>query len=116
MVTRGALDAVRRRKRQPEAQADEWIEDDHGIVTEPETGSLEGRLQDLLATLPESQRAALVLRYAEDLRPEEIAAVLGQPVLTVKSHLQRGLAMLRRKAAVVLKEYVREGAGDNGRL
>ena len=65
------------------------------------------RLEQLLATLPEPQRAALVLRYQEDLTPEEIAATLGAPLATVKSHLQRGLKLLRAKAAIHLKEYVR---------
>ena len=66
------------------------------------------RLEALLATLPEPQRAALVLRYQEDLTPEEIAATLDAPLATVKSHLQRGLKLLRAKAANHLKEYVRE--------
>ena len=34
--------------------------------------------------------------------------LLGQPLATVKSNLQRGLEMLRRKAGSMLKEYVRE--------
>ena len=59
---------------------------------------LGSRLEGLLATLPEPQRAALVLRYQEDLTPEEIAATLEAPLATVKSHLQRGLKLLRAKA------------------
>jgi RNA polymerase sigma-70 factor (ECF subfamily) len=55
----------------------------------------------------DAQRAALVLRYQEDLTPEEIAATLGSPLATVKSHLQRGLKLLRAKAQSHLKEYVR---------
>jgi RNA polymerase sigma-70 factor (ECF subfamily) len=47
------------------------------------------------------------LRYQEDLTPEEIAVALGAPLATVKSHLQRGLKLLRTKAAIHLKEYVR---------
>ena len=39
----------------------------------------------------------MVLRYQEELMPEEIAKVLEMPVRTVKSHLQRSLAMLREK-------------------
>ncbi len=62
----------------------------------------------MLAGLPESQRSALILRYQEELTPEEIARTLEQPVATVKSNLQRGLQLLRRKAQVTLKEYVRE--------
>jgi RNA polymerase sigma-70 factor (ECF subfamily) len=39
--------------------------------------------------------------------PEEIAAALETPVATVKSHLQRGLKLLRAKATDHLKEYIR---------
>jgi RNA polymerase sigma-70 factor (ECF subfamily) len=71
------------------------------------TSALSARLEQLLATLPEAQRAALVLRYQEDLTPEEIAATLEAPVATVKSQLQRGLKLLRAKATTHLKEFVR---------
>jgi RNA polymerase sigma-70 factor (ECF subfamily) len=40
---------------------------------------------------------AMILRYQEELMPEEIARVMDMPVSTVKSHLQRSLAMLREK-------------------
>jgi DNA-directed RNA polymerase specialized sigma24 family protein len=42
--------------------------------------------------------------------PDEIAAVLGQSAASVKSQLHRGLTLLRRKAAVTMKEYFREPA------
>lgn len=58
---------------------------------------LNRRLQALVATLPEKPRMVMVLRYQEDVMPEEIAQILGMPVRTVKSHLQRSLAMLREK-------------------
>lgn len=64
-------------------------------------------LEELLRGLPEAMRVAVVLRYQEEMLPDEIATLLGQPVNTVKSNLQRGLQMLRRKAAVTMKEYVR---------
>jgi RNA polymerase sigma-70 factor (ECF subfamily) len=69
---------------------------------------LGARLEVLLSTLPEAQRAALVLRYQEDLTPDEIAATLAEPVATVKSHLQRGLKLLRAKATDHLREYIRD--------
>ena len=73
-----------------------------------ERGSpLGDRIEALLATLPEAQRAAIILRYQEDLTPEEIAATLGAPLATVKSQLQRGLKLLRAKAESQLKEYIR---------
>ena len=88
---------------------DLWVEIDenHGAPAEERNSQLGARLEQLLATLPEPQRAALVLRYQEDLTPEEIAATLDAPLATVKSHLQRGLKLLRAKATNHLKEYIR---------
>ena len=48
-----------------------------------------------LAHLPERQRAAVVLRYYEDLSEADTAAILGCSVGTVKSQVSRGLARLR---------------------
>ena len=101
-----STDALRRRRVRG---IDQWVEIDesHG-VRELEHGSpLADRIEALLATLPEAQRAALILRYQEDMTPEEIAAALDAPVATVKSQLQRGLKLLRAKAESQLKEYIR---------
>ena len=99
-------DALRRRRVRG---MDLWIEieEKHAVQTEELTSPLSARLERLLMTLPEPQRAALVLRYQEDLTPEEIAATLNVPLATVKSQLQRGLKLLRAKAESQLKEYVR---------
>jgi RNA polymerase sigma-70 factor (ECF subfamily) len=48
------------------------------------------------------QRSVLMLRYQEDLSPDEIATELAMPVATVKSHLQRTLKLLRAKAERML--------------
>ena len=64
------------------------------------------------AVAGDAARAAargLVLRYQEDLTPEEIAATLEAPLATVKSNLQRGLKLLRAKAESNLKDYIRPG-------
>jgi RNA polymerase sigma-70 factor (sigma-E family) len=50
----------------------------------------------VLARLPERRRAAIVLRYYEDLPVIEIARVLGCRPGTVASLLHRGLADLRK--------------------
>ena len=49
-----------------------------------------------VAKLPDGQRQALVLRFSESLRYEEIAEVLECPLGTVKSRIFHGLAGLRR--------------------
>jgi RNA polymerase sigma-70 factor, ECF subfamily len=72
-------------------------------TAEPATADRQGdpllsrRLRQLIATLAEKPRMVMVLRYQEDLTPEEIAEVLDMPVRTVKSHLHRSLAVLREK-------------------
>ena len=101
-----SADALRRRKVRG---MDLWVEIDegHGARAEERTSPLGNRLEQLLSTLPEPQRAALVLRYQEDLTPEEIAATLASPLATVKSNLQRGLKLLRAKAESHLKEFIR---------
>ncbi|MFI1992567.1 SigE family RNA polymerase sigma factor [Actinoplanes sp. NPDC020271] len=53
------------------------------------------RVWALLARLPRRQRAALVLRYYEDLPDQEIADILGCAVGTVRSSISRGLEALR---------------------
>ena len=58
---------------------------------------LSRRLRRLIASLSHKPRLVMILRYQEDLTPDEIAAATGMPIGTVKSHLQRSLAMLREK-------------------
>jgi len=53
----------------------------------------------LLGTLPDRQRAALVMRYFHDLPDEAIAQMLGCRVGTVRSLMSRGLASLREQSA-----------------
>lgn len=55
----------------------------------------EARLLGLVATLPEAQRAAVVLRHVVGLSTAEVAEVLACPESTAKSHLRRGLDRLR---------------------
>jgi RNA polymerase sigma-70 factor (ECF subfamily) len=104
-----SADALRRRRVRG---IDLWIEieENHGAPPEERGSPLGARLEHLLTTLPEPQRAALVLRYQEDLTPEEIAATLESPLATVKSNLQRGLKLLRAKAESNLKEFIRPGS------
>jgi RNA polymerase sigma-70 factor (sigma-E family) len=52
-------------------------------------------LAGALATLPPRQRAALYLRYYEDLSESETARTLGCTVGTVKRHVHDGLRRLR---------------------
>jgi RNA polymerase sigma-70 factor (sigma-E family) len=71
---------------------------EHGAVDQQGFASRDGVLE-LIATLPPRQRAAVVLRYYEDLSQVETALVLGCSVGTVKSQVSRALATLRVRLA-----------------
>lgn len=107
-----ATDALRRQARQPELLAEEWVEEQHAGAADGHGFALSDgvvhRLEQMVGTLPEAMRTAVVLRYGEEMTPDEIGRLLGQPVPTVKSNLQRGLKLLRQKAAVAMKGYGRE--------
>ena len=73
----------------PDAVLAEQIDDPWGDGPDPE---LWARVQQL----PRQQRAAVVLRYYEDLTDDEIADALSCRPGTVRGHISRGLAALRR--------------------
>jgi len=50
-----------------------------------------------VAGVPAVYREVLMLRFQEDLKLEEISAVVGAPLATVKSRLYRGLSALRQQ-------------------
>ena len=54
------------------------------------------RLEAALAQLPARQRAAVVLRYYQDLPERHVAKLLGCPVGTARSLVARGVGWLRR--------------------
>ncbi len=56
-------------------------------------------LRRMIASLPETPRSVLILRFGEDMDADEISRTLQMPVRTVWSHLQRATAMLREKTA-----------------
>jgi len=56
-----------------------------------------GELWDVLAKLTEDQRVAVVLRYYGGYRSSEIAKIVDLPAATVRSHVRRGLAVLRKE-------------------
>jgi RNA polymerase sigma-70 factor (ECF subfamily) len=52
-------------------------------------------LRRALRTLNHDQRLAVVLHYYLDLPLEEVAAIVGAPLGTVKSRIHRGLQQIR---------------------
>lgn len=97
-----SIDQARRRLRRPQDHAAHSFADpgvaEPADALQPADPLLADRLRHLVAALPIAPRTVIVLRYQEDLTPDEIAALLGMPIATVKSHLQRSLKLLRARA------------------
>jgi RNA polymerase sigma-70 factor (sigma-E family) len=62
-----------------------------------------------LQALPPRQRAALVLRFYEDMSDAEVADVLGCQPATVRSHVSQGLGRLRIPAGSAESLHVSDG-------
>ena len=73
----------------PSARIDDWME-----------------ISTALKVLSPIRRAAVILRFYEDMSEADIARILDRPVGTIKSDIHRGLARLRREL---------EGVGGSNR-
>jgi RNA polymerase sigma-70 factor, ECF subfamily len=91
------IDTLRRASFRQEVQMEDLPE--VPIAATESDPLLQEGLRKLIASLPDKPRAVLVLRYGEDMDPEEIGRTLQMPVRTVWSHLQRATALIREKAA-----------------
>lgn len=94
-ATHRAIDAARRRKAKPETRLED--SDEPTVLERVHDSLLASYLARMVGTLPEKQRAAILLRYQEDMELEEIARILDTNLSTVKTHIARGLELLRSK-------------------
>lgn len=93
MVVNEFVSATRRR-----SWTDQPITDATPLPSHPDHAASVSEREALragLAGLPHRQRAAVVLRYFEDLPDRAIAEILGCRTATVRSLIHRGLATLR---------------------
>lgn len=95
-----SIDYARSHQRDPKIGLEELAE--AASEVQPGDPMLREKLRKLILSLPEKARMVMILRYQEDLDPEEIARELEMPVSTVKSHVQRSLALLREKLGQAL--------------
>jgi len=91
--------ANRRRRflRRPEKPLAEW---DVATADRTDDMVLRDAVVTALRTLTPHQRAAVVLRFLEDLPVADVAAALDCSVGAVKSHTARGLARLRTELSL----------------
>ncbi|OLC21369.1 MAG: hypothetical protein AUH33_01955 [Chloroflexi bacterium 13_1_40CM_68_21] len=107
IATNRALDRLRSRRRHPEVPLDPPTdEDDDRSWAEPpapgpDLAEIAGDreafviVEEILATIPVEQRAALLLRDVEGFAYEEIAAITTVEIGTVKSRIHRGRLAVR---------------------
>ncbi|WP_308167496.1 SigE family RNA polymerase sigma factor [Catellatospora tritici] len=81
------------------ADPDETVAVPHDLA---ERSAQRDVIWSVLATLPRQQRAALVLRYYEDLADAEIADMLGCTVGTARGYISKALTRLRESAGAQL--------------
>ena len=101
IVVNTSLDFLRREKKI------QWVSDEEIGMTATRTYDLarELDLERALEALPQPLSEIIVLRFFEDLKLEEIAAILDLPLSTVKSRLYKGLKVLRN----LMDEGVKNG-------
>ena len=90
-----AVDFARKVKRRPETSL-EYADEPTSLERLRDT-FLSSYLERIVASLPEKQRLVIVLRFQEEMEVEEIARILDMKSSTVKTHLARGLELLRSK-------------------
>src|SRR5699024_1218104 len=88
-------DAARRPVTAPVSSLHELVAPESGADRRLARDETQRRLGAVLATLPEVQRSAVVLRHVVGLPTSEVAEVLRCAGGTAKSHTSRGLGMLR---------------------
>ena len=97
---RVALDEIRRRKI---IRMVPWTGESHGAAPSAERIALDlrlsGPLERALASIPERQRAALLLAELHDLTGLELAAAMGVSHVAARAILTRGRESLRRALA-----------------
>jgi len=85
--------AARRRRELPHAL--EWGTTDGVVAPDDDAMARRDELHRALAHLPTDQREAVVLRYADDLSYDEMAAATGVSVAAMKMRVQRACRRLR---------------------
>lgn len=97
VTSRRCIDQARRKKTRAQVSLEDTPEPFAWMPAVDPT--LKRYIEQLLGKLMETPRMIVILRYQEGLEPMEISELLEMPLATVKSHLQRSLALLRQKVA-----------------
>ena len=108
IATRLCIDHLRRRRLRPISMVQREPGSDEEYTLEVEDQGLrpdeqathaeeEGRVRDLIDSLPYHYRVVVVLRHQQDMSYEEIAEALHLPLGTVKARIHRARALLKQR-------------------
>jgi RNA polymerase sigma-70 factor (ECF subfamily) len=107
IASRLCIDHIRRRKSTPVSLVQMNDEGEERTIDVEDSGETpdvaaqhseeEGRVQQLIDSLPPHYRIVVVLRHQQDLSYEEIAKVLELPLGTVKARIHRARALLAER-------------------
>lgn len=92
---RVCCDRIANRKRISSAEIPDFADPAEGPELLYEAAEAAGALRAAIAALPEKYRVAITLYHLQGKQYDEIAAVLGLPLGTVKTHLFRAKDLLR---------------------
>ena len=95
-ITRNAAISAQRKQRRSVSMSEPAVlaEAEAASATEDRAAADDSVLWRAVAALPDTQRRVVTLYYQDERPVEEVAAMLGLPVNTVKTHLHRARARL----------------------
>ncbi|MGC3994740.1 MAG: sigma-70 family RNA polymerase sigma factor [Propionicimonas sp.] len=96
-VINASLKILRGRRRSMPLDDIEWVATSHHSPDPADAVVLARQAWALWVELPPVQRAALALRFHQDLNYAEIAQILGCAEATARSHVHRAVATLRTR-------------------
>jgi len=104
-ITRNTSISAMRKRRRPLSLSDPLVfEEAESRGASPSAEPSDGALWREVDALPDKQRQAVTLYYQEERTVEEVAAMMGLPVNTVKTHLHRARASLAAALAAAGRE------------
>ncbi|HUG04478.1 MAG TPA: sigma-70 family RNA polymerase sigma factor [Steroidobacteraceae bacterium] len=105
-ITRNAAISALRTRRRPVSLSDPAVlAEVENREAAPDPGPGDAALWRQVEALPEKQRQAVTLYYQDERTVDEVAAMMGMPVNTVKTHLHRARASLAAALAAAGEEF-----------
>ena len=104
-ITRNAAVSALRSRRRTVSLSDEGVQAEaEGIARETADSPDDAALRRRIEALPEKQRQAVTLYYLDERPVDEVAAMMGIPVNTAKTHLHRARASLAAALGVARED------------